>query len=218
MALPLGLILLWSASNTRTNASASIEITAENPTTFRNTVITEMREFGAVRVGEETSYTGSGSSVLTFRITTDRLEEALISLGGLGGSVVGQTVDIADLSEEAGSLDRSLAGVQRCLNSVGGAIDVATDAGEQLQRCRESLEAATGSFESAISQHESDLEVRVLPATNRNPMVLATIFILLATAAGLGVLVWRTARTRTEVDLRTGSVFELDDEGYLRRN
>jgi hypothetical protein len=218
LALPAVLLLVWMASSATGTTSASIDIVADNPTELRGAVIAQMTRLGGVRVGEQTSYTGSGSSTLTFRVPTERLEEALVGLDTLGGVVTGQSVDIGDLTDEATSLDRNLSSLQRCLSSVSGALTAGSDAANQLAQCRETLDSATGTFESAISQHQSELEVRVSPSSGANPLLVTAIVVLLAAAAGLSVLVWRTAKLRSEVDLTEQELFDFDDEGYLRRN
>jgi hypothetical protein len=73
--------------------------------------------------------------------------------------------------------------------------------------------------QASVNLANSQLQVRIHPAEHSNPILVTAIIVLLLAAGGLTVMVWRSSRATTEVDLRgVGEFQDFDGEGFMRRN
>jgi hypothetical protein len=219
LALPAVLLVVWASQSVGHGDTATIDITAENPTQLRSGVISRMALLGGVRVGEDSSFTGSGSSDLRFSIPTAHLEDALDALGSLGGRVTDQQVDLSGSASDARSVQTGLDRTKQCID------DVSTSAGSsavsaQINQCLASVDQVSQQFDqSSVDLANSQLQVRIHPAEHSNPILVTAIVVLLLAAGGLTVMVWRSSRASTEVDLRgVGEFQDFDGEGFMRRN
>lgn len=211
VGIPFLLALLWVSSESKSGHSAEVRITADHPTELRSSVIAAMVGLGGVRVGENTTYDGRGSSRLEFDIPTARLEEALRSLDGLGGTLNRQEVDLTTAAEDSRAVDRSLDEVSDCLDRLGEATTSVA--------CRNALAAARKQLDSAsVDLERSRLAVQIDPSGVSNPALVIAIALLCSAALGLGVMLWRSTRHPPEIDLTDFPDFGSDDELHLRRN
>jgi len=166
---------------------------------------------GGVRVGEETSYDGRGSSTLRFDLPTARLEEALRALDGLGATVTSQRVDLSSATDEAKDVGTRLGDISGCLQRVGSETTAAS--------CREVLDAVRRRLDtSSIDVERSRLTVVISPSGVSNPALLIAVALLCCAAIGLGVLLWRSTRRPPDVDLTQFPDLGSDEELHLRRN
>ncbi|MCC6227085.1 MAG: hypothetical protein IT195_11875 [Microthrixaceae bacterium] len=211
VGIPLLLALLWVSSESRSTNTAEVRITADRPTELRTSVIAALVGLGGVRVGEETSYSGRGSSKLAFDVPTARLEDALRSLDGLGGTVTSQRVDLTSAVDDSKRIDTSLGDVSDCLQRLGQ--------GTTSETCRNALAGARKQLESSsVDLERSRLEVQVDPSGVSNPALIIAIALLCSAALGLGVMLWRSTRRPPDIDLTDFPDFGSDDELHLRRN
>ncbi len=211
VGIPLVLALLWMSSGPRSDSTAEVRITADHPTELRTSVVAAMVGLGGVRVGEETSYDGRGSSKLAFDVPTARLEEALRALDGLGATVTEQRVDLTSAVEDAKGVGASLDLVSGCLDRLGSSTNA--------QNCRDALGIARRQLDSSsVNLERSRLTVEISPSGVSNPALIVAIALLFCAAIGLGVMLWRSTRRVPEVDLREFPEFGSDDELHLRRN
>jgi hypothetical protein len=219
--LPILLLVVWAAGSASGRDVATVDVTAQNPTELRGGVIARMTQLGGVRIGERSSFTGTGESELRFRLPTARIEDALIALDALGGTVTSQEIDLSGSSETAQSVGRGLDDVQSCLSDLPGVLDAGAEAtSSQIATCQATLDRVSQQVDGAtIDVDTSELEVRISPEGGSNPLLVAAIFVLLVAAVGLTVMVWRSSRLRPELDLRDiGDLPNFDDDAFLRRN
>jgi hypothetical protein len=219
LALPAVLLAVWASQSVGQRDTATIDITADNPTQLRSGVISRMNALGGVRVGEDSTFTGSGSSELRFSIPTAHLEDALDALGSLGGRVTDQQVDLSGSTTDARSVQSGLDRAKRCIDGVsasGGSSSVSA----QVDECLASVDQVSQQFDQAsVDLATSQLQVRIHPAEHSNPLLVTAIIVLLLAAGGLTVMVWRSSRQAEEVDLRAlGEFPDFDGEGFMRRN
>jgi hypothetical protein len=220
-ALPLLLVVVWAADSAGGNDVATVDVVAKNPTELRGAVITRMGQLGGTRIGERSSFSGTGSSELNFRMPTARLEEALIALDSLGGTVTDQEIDISDSSDQAESVGRGIDDIQSCLDGLSGAAgDGAAALNERIATCQGTADRVAGQMDGAtVDVAQSELQVRISPSDSSNPLLVAAIFVLLLAAVGLTIMVWRSSRLHPELDLRDmGDFPNYDDDAFLRRN
>ncbi|HKY15398.1 MAG TPA: hypothetical protein VJM33_10785 [Microthrixaceae bacterium] len=221
LALPLGLLFVWAAQNAGSRDAAVVEIDAHDPAQLRGAVLSRLGLFGAVRIGEKSSFTGSGSSELRFRIPTARLEEAMVALDSLGGNVTSQEVDLGETTDRASSVESGVDNLGGCLDDVDAALSSGIDAARaRLAFCQASADEVGREIDGAsVDVDESELDVRIHPIGGSNPVLMFAVALLLIAAVGLSVMVWRSTRERSDVDLRDIEEFEsYDDDPFLRRN
>lgn len=211
VGIPLLLILVWVSGGSHSDSTAEVRITADHPTDLRSSVIAAMVGLGGVRVGEQTTYDGRGSSTLNFDIPTARLEEALRVLDGLGATVTSQRVDLSSAVDNAKGVGTQLGDVSGCLQQVG--------AKTTAEGCREVLDAVRAKLDaSSVDLERARLTVEISPSGVSNPALIIAIALLCCAAIGMAVMVWRSTRRPADVDLREFPDFGSDDELHLRRN
>ncbi len=212
LALPALLLVVWASQSVGHSDTATVDITADNPSQLRSGVISRMGLLGGVRVGEDSSFTGSGSSDLRFSLPTARLEDALDALGSLGGRVTDQQVDLSGSTTDARSVQTGLDRAKRCIDGVSSTAGA--------KECLASVDQVSQQFDqSSVNLANSQLQVRIHAAEHSNPILVIAIVVLLLAAGGLTVMVWRSSRAATEVDLRgVGEFQDFDGEGFMRRN
>jgi hypothetical protein len=174
-----------------------------------------------VRIGEKSSFTGAGSSELRFRLPTAGLEEAMVALDSLGGHVTSQEVDLSTASHQATSVQTGVNDLSSCLDRVSGVMDTdLATAKARLAACQNAASAVGHQIDGATGNvDESELDVRIHPNEESNPVLVAAVVLLIIAAGGLSVMVWRSTRTRSDVDLRDLDDFgHFDDDPFLRRN
>jgi hypothetical protein len=219
LALPAVLLVVWASQSVGHGDTATVDVTADNPTQLRSDVISRMGLLGGVRVGEDSSFTGTGSSDLRFSIPTARLEDALDALGSLGGRVTDQQVNLSGSTTDAQSVQNGLDKAKQCIDGVSATARAST-VSAQVDQCLASVDQVSQQFDQAsVNLANSQLQVRIHPAEHSNPILVTAIVVLLLAAGGLTVMVWRSSRATTEVDLRGVSEYQdFDGEGFLRRN
>jgi hypothetical protein len=218
LALPAVLLVVWASQSVGHTDTATVDITADNPTQLRSGVIARLTALGGVRVGENSSFTGTGSSDLRFSLPTARLEDALAALGTLGGQITDQQVDLAGSSDDARSVQNDLQNARNCIDGISGSGGGAA-VSDQVNQCLGRVDRVSQQLDqSSVNLATSQLQVKIHPADHSNPLLVAAIVILLLAATGLTVMVWRSSRQSIDVDLRDDELADFHGEGFLRRN
>lgn len=212
LAIPLGLAALWWTSNAPTRESAAqVEIVTDEVLALRGAVIARVGTVGAVRVGEQTDYSGRGASTLNFRVPAARLEEALVELNQVGGHVTSQRVDLAQVADTSDALERDVADLGTCLDGLGDPVSRAEvdRAMADLGSCRRRLTTVSRALtDGDVGVSDALLRVTISPASSTNVVLIVAVALL---AMALGVMAFLTLRSMREE--RTIDISDAESAG-----
>lgn len=205
LAIPIGLAAIWWTSTAPTRESAAeVEIVTDEVVALRGAVIARLGNVGGVRVGEQTDYSGRGSSTLSFTVPTARLEEALVELDQVGGQVTSQRIDLADAEESSSRVERDVADLGTCLEGLAGPvgrrdIDAALADLGSCQRRLDSVSRALDTGDSGVA--DAVLRVHISPASSTNVVLVLAVALLAMALALMAFLTLRSIREERAIDL-----------------
>lgn len=201
-AVPVALLGLNGLLTGSSNADATVTIAAERPAELRGAVMARVESFGGRRTDEHTDFSGAGASEIRFVIPTARLEEVLVALDQVGGTVISQDVAYANSSTVASNVASGVSDVQSCLGQVSGALSGGgSGAQSALADCQSNLRTVSNqlsSVEANVAETELAVEV-VRPSTFKWATVIAIAAILMVLVAA-GILIYRFVEADPEDD------------------
>ncbi len=218
IGLPIVVLAAWAASALGTQHSdAEVDISAQHPTELRGAVVAAINAAGGVRIAEDTSYSGAGSSQLTFHVPTARLEQATEALGGLGGHITDQRIDLVDASSQAAGVSQKLTDAQSCMSGVQTAQPSA--ARDALSKCQtEIADVASRLDNSKVDLSTTDLVVKITAPSSENLPLIAAILLVVAVAIGVGVMIKRIDDKRLPPVVREIEKFPAEELDLHRQN
>lgn len=194
LALPALLSVVWLGGRPASTATAEVAIDTERVEELRTLVIEQLAEVGAAKTAEDTSFDDGGRAELTFRVPPARLEEALAALGGVGGEVTDQKVQLDDIVTEAADVGTNLEGVGGCLGRLADLVNAGSFGGmpEELAACQERVTVASQRLDAApeLSQ-DAVLNVRISRTSTTNVLLIAAVALLAVALAGMALLMLR---------------------------
>lgn len=206
LALPALLSVVWLGGRTASSATAQVSIDTDRVAELRGLVIEQLGAVGAAKTGEDTSFDGGGRAELTFRVPPAQLEEALTALGGVGGQVTHQKVELDGLAEEVVEVESSLESVGGCLGRLADLVNTGSLGGvpAELTGCQERVTQASQRLEAAPhAAKDAVLAVHISRTSTTNMLLVVAVALMAVALGGMAIMMMRPPKDDDDVyDLR----------------
>jgi hypothetical protein len=191
---------VWIMSSTSGGSStASATVLVGDVSAFRGRLMTELARLGATNVGEQTDFSGEGSSEVKFRVPPAKLAQALQLLSQLGGQVTEQSTDTDIDTSGMSNVGDAVDSVNACIDAISGAAGSGSKKLQsQIEQCRsegltldQRVAAVNGSTEPAL------LTVAIQPTEHSSPLTWIAIVLALLAGGGVAIFMLRKHREQT---------------------